>query len=96
MAVQSFAAAWNMVEANLMNGELVFIIIMSVKVLVIIATRLCIHGSRYCDAFICDNLASSPGSLHGFTGNTEGGAARKKESLVRTVRACANLIAENT
>ena len=41
-------------------------------------------------------VASSPGSLHGFTGNTGGRAARKKESLVRTVRACANLIAENT
>ena len=42
-------------------------------------------------------IASSPGSLHGFTGNTGWGAARKKESLVRTVRACANfLIAENT
>ena len=35
VAVQSFAAAWNMVETKLMNGELV---IMSVAVLVIIAT----------------------------------------------------------
>ena len=38
VAVQSFAAAWNMVETKLTNGELVFIIIMSVAVLVIIAT----------------------------------------------------------
>ena len=42
VVVQSFAAAWNMVETKLMNGELIFIIIMSVKVLVIIATRSCI------------------------------------------------------
>ena len=34
-----------------------------------------------------NTLASSPGSLRGFTGNTGGGAAR---NLVRTVRACAN------
>ena len=36
------------------------------------------------------HLASSPGSLHGFTGNTGGRAVRKKESLVQTVRACVN------
>ena len=48
MAVQSFAATWNMVETKIhvMNGELVFIIIMSVKVLVIIATRFCIQFIR--------------------------------------------------
>ena len=39
MTIQSFAAAWNMVGTKLLNGELVFIIITSVKVLVIIATR---------------------------------------------------------
>ena len=38
VAFQSFAAAWNMVKSKPMNGELVFIIIMSVAVLVIIAT----------------------------------------------------------
>ena len=43
VAIQSFAGAWNMVEKKLTNGELVFIIyIMSVKVLVIKATRFCI------------------------------------------------------
>ena len=31
VAVQSFAAAWNMVETKLMNGELVFVIIMSIR-----------------------------------------------------------------
>ena len=40
VAVQSFAAAWNMVETKLMNDELVFIIIMSIKVL---GTRFCIQ-----------------------------------------------------
>ena len=33
VAVQFFAAAWSMVETKLMNGELVFIIIMRVAVL---------------------------------------------------------------
>ena len=36
LAVQSFAAAWNMAETKLLNGELVFIIIMSVCMFIIL------------------------------------------------------------